>query len=411
MLRLADGLATRARLLQRPIDIDRLIGRACAGGDWRPASSQIEAMRRLVSAAEAEAALSLFGRAALRWDIARFLANTRRLAEEAAADPTVRAVVIDRPVFILGLPRSGTSFLHALLAEDPATLAPRCWQTVYPYPHAGRRRDRRIAQVERQLSVFARLAPQLQSMHPISAATPQECSEITAHTFRSLRFDTTFRIPSYLRWLDAEGHDDAYDFHAEFLRHLQLQAAATESAPRRWVLKCPDHVFAIDAIRRVYPDACFVFVHRDPLHVLASVARLTEILRAPFTRRMDRAEIGRQVSDRWALGASRIGAAADALARDGAAICHVTYADLVSDPWLTVRRVYRQVALPMSDLAAARIGATIKARPDGGYGRNHYEPGEYGLEPEHEVARFDSYVRRFLADSDGPVGLRRNRAA
>jgi hypothetical protein len=65
----------------------------------------------------------------------------------------------------------------------------------------------------------------------------------------------------------------------------------------------------------------------------------------------------------------------------------------------------------MSDLAAARIGATIKARPDGGYGRNHYEPGEYGLEPEHEAARFDSYVRRFLADSHGPVGLRRNRAA
>jgi hypothetical protein len=415
VLRFADRLAYSAGVLQRPIDADRLIDRACAGGSWQPPPAQVEALRRLLAAAESEASLSLFGRAALRWDIARFLGNARRMAEEEAARPALRQVAIERPVFILGLPRSGTSFLHALLAEDPGTLAPRCWQTVYPYPAPPPRRDRRIAQVDRQLALFARLAPELPSVHPMDAHTPQECSEITAHTFRSLRFDTTFRVPSYLRWLDAAGHDDAYGFHARFLRHLQAQGgeaqAGQAAAARRWVLKCPDHVFAIEAIRRVYPDACFVFVHRDPLHVLASVARLTEILRAPFTRRLDRGEIGQQVSDRWVLGAAQIEAAADALARDGAAVCHVTYADLVTNPWATVRRVYWQVGLPLSDLAAARIGARIQARPDGGYGRNHYDLGEYGLQACHEARRFEGYVRRFLTDAAGPTGLERSRAA
>lgn len=394
VLRFADRLAARSHLFEAKLDADRLIDRARGDSGWSPGPDQREALRVLVGAVEAEASLSLFGRAALRWDIARFLANTRRFDEEEAACPAIGGAAVDRPVFILGLPRSGTSFLHALMAQDPATMAPRCWQTVYPYKPAARRRDRRIAQVGRQIALFTRIAPDLPSVHPITAETPQECSEITAHTFRSLRFDTTFRVPSYLAWLDAQGHDAAYAFHARFLRHLQWQTEAEPDA--RWVLKCPDHVFAFEAIRRTYPDARFVFVHRDPWHVLASVARLTEILRAPFTRRIDRLEIGRQVADRWVLGAQHIVAATDVAGREGLPVVHVTHGALVGDPWATVCRVYEALGLTMRAPAAERIGAMIQARPDGGYGRNSYHPSAFGLVADRERERFAAYIERFL---------------
>ena len=140
-------------------------------------------------------------------------------------------------------------------------------------------------------AAFERLAPEFRGLHPLDATSPQECSEITAHVFRSLRFDTTYRIPTYRAGWTRAGHLPAYRFHRRFLQHLQHQAR--HSGGRRWVVKCPDHLFALDAIRSVYPDARLVFVHRDPVKVLLSVAKLTEVVRRPFTRRIDPAEIGR----------------------------------------------------------------------------------------------------------------------
>ena len=146
--------------------------------------------------------------------------------------------------------------------------------------------------------IRARLAPELSQVHPITAYSAQECTEITAHIFQSLRLDTTHRVPSYRRWLDRTGHRAAYRFHKRFLQHLQRQ-----KGPGRWILKCPDHLFALEAIGEVYPDARFVFLHRDPTMVLASVARLTEVLRRPFTRQLDRHDLGRQVMQRVHVGA------------------------------------------------------------------------------------------------------------
>jgi hypothetical protein len=122
--------------------------------------------------------------------------------------------------------------------------------------------------------------------------------EITRQVFHSPRYDDVYRAPSYRAWLDTSGFDEGYQFLARFLRHLQGRA----QPPRRWILKSPEHVFSIDALTRVFPDAMLVFVHRDPGHVLVSAARLTELLRAPFTTAIDRREIGRKVADYWQGG-------------------------------------------------------------------------------------------------------------
>ena len=170
--------------------------------------------------------------------------------------------------------------------------------------------------------------------------SPQECSEITAHVFRSLRFDTTYRIPSY-RQLAGSGdsHLPAYRFHRRFLQHLQHQDGGG-----RWVVKCPDHLFALDAIRAVYPDARLVFVHRDPVKVLLSVAKLTEVLRRPFTRRIDPREIGAQESGRWLEGTRQMIAVGDDAGLPEP-IHHVQHKDLVADPVGTVAALYRHFGL------------------------------------------------------------------
>src|SRR5258708_33377369 len=152
-----------------------------------------------------------------------------------------------------GLARWGTTFLHGLVAMDQANQIPRVWQLIDTYPAlaASRYGDRRQQQVGRQLRVFGMLAPEFPRMHPIGPESPQECSEITAHVFASLRFDSTYSVPSYRRWLDGVAHLDAYRFHKRFLQHLQYQSRSS----RGWALKCPDHPFALDAIRAVFPDA------------------------------------------------------------------------------------------------------------------------------------------------------------
>ena len=350
-------------------------------------------LHMLLDALRDEAELSLFGGAAIRWDTLRFLANLLRLRDEEKRAPEILGQPIRQPTVIAGLPRSGTTFLHSLMMEDGANLVPRVWQVIYPYPERrhGRVADRRPQRVSRQLRMFRVLAPQFPQLHPIEASSPQECSEITAHVFASLRFDTTYRVPSYRRWLDSVGHLDSYRFHKRFLQHLQHQAGIDDG---RWVLKCPDHIFALPAIRSVYPDVNLVFVHRDPVAVLASVARLTEVLRRPFSRRVDRMVVGREDSNRWLAAAELMTAAADDK-QFAKPILHIHYADLVADPPGTVAALYRHFGWVLDPETRERIACRVAANPNGGYRGGRARLEDYGLDPAREHERYATYMDRF----------------
>jgi hypothetical protein len=238
--------------------------------------------------------------------------------------------------------------------------------------------------------MFGLLSPEFQSMHPIDADSPQECSEIAAHVFVSSRFDTTYSVPSYRSWLAEVGHLDGYRFHKRFLQHLQHQ----DGGSVRWVLKCPDHVLALDALRAVYPDARIVFVHRDPVHVLLSVTKLTEVLRKPFTRHIDRAAIGRHEHEHWYTAAlSMMQAAEDEPFAEP--IFHIRYSDLVSDPAGTVEALYRHFGLTLSAETKSRITRILERTPDGGYGHNQFDPDTYGIDFAAVRSDFAAYTNMF----------------
>jgi hypothetical protein len=396
MLQVADALADQIGWLHHPLDTHELIRiarRRTGLHDFGDVELDTP-LRQLLGPCMTEADLSVVGRAATKWDVVRFLSNLLQMRAAEQRDPGILTQPVEQPMFITGLPRSGTTFLHRMLMEDAQNRAPLVWETIFPYPPA-HGADRRRAQVARQLRTFEWLAPEFRDLHPLNADSPQECSEITAHVFRSLRFDTTYNIPSYRAWMDTDiaGHLPAYRFHKRFLQHLQHRDATQGRAPR-WVLKCPDHLFALDAIRAVYPDARIVFVHRDPVKVLLSVAKLTEVLRRPFTRHLDRAAIGRQETARWFDGTRRMMQAAED-GRFATPICHVHYLDLVSDPVSTIEQVYQHFGMTLSQPAAAAMAGYVAARPNGGYGAHAYRFEDHGLDRDAVRAKFRANMLHF----------------
>ena len=379
VLQAADRVAERLGLFESPFSAEEMIGlaRRRTGLSDFGAEPFEEGLRVLLEAYHREAELNLFGRFAARWDVLRFLTNLLRLRDAELRDPAILGQEIPRPIFISGLPRTGSSFFHNLLAQDPDTLAPFTWEMIYPEPlkALGRGgRDLRAEKVDRQIARFARVVPDLTKAHPMTAYSTQECTEITAHVFQSLRLDTTHHVPSYRRWLDRTGHRTAYRFHRRFLQHLQRQKGRG-----RWIVKCPDHLFTLEAIFEVYPDARFVFLHRDPVKVMASVAQLTEVVRRPFTRRLDPHALGRQVNEHWLAGVNLlVEADAKGLFRPGT-VRHLEYSALVADPFRTVTELYAQFDMPLEGAAAARIKTFIAERPNGGYAPRVMRLEDYGL--------------------------------
>jgi hypothetical protein len=389
---IADAVVPKALL--PGIEPDSLI--AAAGS--HPAPQSREGLRQLILAIKADSDLSFFGKLSLRWDMTRLLRNAQLVEDAHRTNPALGLAPIAAPIFILGLPRSGTTFLHGLMAEDIANLVPRNWQTIYPAPRPADfnpSTDKHARIVDRQLRLFAGLAPGFSGLHPITADSPQECSEITSHAFQSLRFDTVFRVPRYLAWLEANPHWHMFDFHRKFLQYLQNGVAS------RWVLKCPDHIFSMDAILQVYPDARFIIVHRDPIAVLGSVAHLTRVLRTPFLNNIDPGEIGAQVAKHWTLGANLLLEFDQRPDIEAGRKIHIHYNDLVSAPLAAIARIYTQFDLPLRPETLGAMSRNIAARPDGGYGRHApYSLEAFKISSQSLQGQFAPYVSQYCRSSE-----------
>jgi hypothetical protein len=178
----------------------------------------------------------------------------------------------------------------------------------------------------------------------------------------------------------------AYRFHRRFLQHLDAALPG-----RRWILKSPDHVFALDDIREVYPDARLVFIHRDPVRVLASVARLTEVLRRPFARSVDRVEVGRDVTASWVDGAQRM----SALSGRDSSMLHLHYEQIVRSPLDAIRAVYRHCNLLLTEEAEARMRRWLRTAVNVDRPWRDYRLAEFGLDPHLLRERFARYTDTF----------------
>ena len=224
---------------------------------------------------ESEANLHFVGRFLARKYLQDLLETRLRLTREWLGSSPADMQPITRPVFITGMPRSGSTFLHELLAEDPGNRAPRIWEVMFPlaarFPGT-RAADRAVRNTAACLWWFRRLAPRADLVCPLRATTPQECIAIQSYTLLSQEFPTMFRVPTYEAFLNLSDFTPAYKWEKRFLQHLQ-----SSHPSRQWVLKAPDHIFSLDALFQVFPDAVVIQTHRNPFDVLKSSIQLTEV--------------------------------------------------------------------------------------------------------------------------------------
>jgi hypothetical protein len=349
-----------------------------------------EPLNRLLDAYQHEARLTALGRITARELIVSLLENLQYMQRELESLPSIADEPIAAPVFIVGLPRTGTTLLHNLLSEDPENRVPLTWEVMYParFPNTpeGVERARRLT--ASRLGWADRLAPEFRKIHPLAPDLPQECIAITAQVFMSIQFHTTHDVGSYEDWFERDSQRLAYAFHRRLLQHLQAR-----KGPRRWVLKAPGHLFGLEALLAEYPDARIVQTHRDPLRVTASMASHATVLRRAFSDHADPAEIARDWSRRWGDALDRFLAARDRASP--ATFLDVAYEEIEERPLDAVRKVYEFLGWQLSPAAERAMQAFLDLNPKNKHGVHRYSLAEYGLSPETEAARYKAYCQRF----------------
>lgn len=373
-----------------PLDPDALCRnaeQATSLSDWGEPPFH-EAMSRLCASARDESGQDEVGLDRFAARLSELLVTRLKLYADRAAMPEIAQQQIIAPIFVTGLPRSGTTILHALLAQDPAARSPQSWEANAPSPPPRANRyadDPRIAEAEAKIDA---LPATFRAMHAVGATLPDECNSIMQLAFLSPNFGATANLPSYMAWLIGKADlDPAYALHHHVLQALQA------FAPRQWwTLKAPPHLWWPDALYAAYPDARLVVTHRDPAEVMASNASLIAFLRE-LNGPVDRKFLGAEQVDQWTVGLERMEAFR---ARTNAPneIVDIYYRDLVRDPLAVVEQIYAAFGIELSPAAQQAMKDFMAGNQQGKHGKHDYVAADYGLEPAAIRTRFGDYIAR-----------------
>jgi Sulfotransferase family len=374
-------------LMKQPLETELLIGAARRRARLNNFGDETfrEPLRRLLDCCESEAHLNTIGKLALVEDILQLLINRLQIQRDRHKWPRISEEAIVGPLFIVGLPRTGTTLLHGLLAQDhDAFSTPTTWEVMFPSPPPSLGQEGRIKRAKRRLDCFHLLAPEFQKIHPTSADHPQECIAIMSHTFMSDQFGAMYNIPAYESWLKRQDKRPVYQFHRQFLQHLQYGRPA-----RRFVLKAPHHMLSTEALFATYPDALVVQTHREPLEILPSAASLTAVLRSVFSDFVDPAAIGNEITKFWEDALEKFLAARKALRHD--AVFDVEYSDLVRNPIEVLRKIYNWLGRDLSCDVELRIRIYLETNSPSKYGRHSYNLAAFDMDPVNLSERFGQW--------------------
>src|ERR1700751_3649058 len=296
-------------------------------------------LRVLVSSLELEADLHPLGRFFMRKHLRELLETRLRLTHAwSQRAETLEASLIRRPIFITGMPRSGSTFLHELLAEDPENRVPRVWEVMFPIStqsKPSKKVERRVRKAEASLSWFRRLAPGADAVYPMRAWTPHECVAIHSYTLLSEEFVSTSYVPTYEAFLHRADLGPTYAWQRRFLQYLQLGCGE-----KRWILKSPDHVYSLDKLLAVFPDALVIRTHRNPVEVVKSQLQLTQVLEGLYSRPCRPNKLAMREVRKIGEISDQITRFQDKHPQKPGQFVDVTYSELVTDPLAVVRRIY-----------------------------------------------------------------------
>jgi hypothetical protein len=370
-----DGLLARA---------SEIVGATNFGAGFR------DNLRALLVMYNTSACLTPKGRKSTRRRLIELLTN-RLLIEQAFENhPEIRKRRIERPVYLVGLPRTGTSAFFNLLASDPVSRPLLLWEGKYPNPIEGKRPgepDPRMLALCAGLSQFYEKNPEFAKIHYARADGPEECVQLLAHTLGSVQMGIEPLISPYQEYFQAQDQRANYAYYRELLKLLDWQRPG-----ERWLLKSPAHLWAIDVLLEFFPDACLVWAHRNPVELVPSYCSMIEAL-SSLREPVDRRAIGPSVLEYLARSVERAMSARDVL--PPGRFFDVRYDDFVAAPMRVVEETYAAFGLPLGTNVRERMRLELAASPRNRHGQHRYTLEEFGLTRDQVRTRFAGYTARF----------------
>ena len=358
------------------------------GDDW-----YLEPMHWLVDAINEESELTEFGAGALPEMLIAHLVNQLEVHDWYKRHPEIDEEQIVTPLFGIGLPRTGSTALSHMMGLDPATRILRVWEQERHCPppeKATELTDPRIAISAAGEEGFQTLVPEATEMLPRGVEKSQECAHVLMEAFSSgPSFELFVHVPSFNARTISPDYEPymvrAYEYHKRVLKLLQWRCP-----PKRWYLKTPVHTYDIEPLLKVFPDANFVWTHREPLRSLSSVCSLIYHFRRAFVDNPNPEYLGHEHRAYWTVGLQR---ALDARERLGEDRFHDVYHRVqIVDPSKQVRELYAKFGWPYPPEMDARIAAWQEEHPKG---KHDARPEFFGLDPEAVNEEFRFYTERF----------------
>ncbi|BBY19386.1 sulfotransferase family protein [Mycolicibacterium litorale] len=318
-----------------------------------------------------------------------FLRNAlvARLLSEAAwkQHPEHADVTIERPIFVTGLPRTGTTALHRLLTADPAHQGLELWLAEFPQPRPPREtwsQNPVFVELDSRFQKAHEENPDYTGLHYMTADEVEECWQLLRQSLHSVSYETLAHLPTYSQWLARQDWTKPYERHR---RNLQL--IGLNDAEKRWVLKNPSHLFALDALFATYPDALVIQCHRPAETIMASMCSLAQHTTAGWSNTFVGAQIGEDSMETWSRGLERF--TAERAKQDPAQFYDMDYFAFIDDPVAEVERIYRHFGLPYTDAAREAMETSHAESQKGPRAPKHtYSLADYGLTAEQVKERF-----------------------
>jgi hypothetical protein len=350
-----------------------------------------EPLRILLDSLEDDARLNSMGRLLCRLNCTHLAANRLRVRQFLQAHAEVSTEAVIRPIFVVGLPRTGTTLLHNLLCQDSQGRPLLLWEALHPAPDAGKP-DRRLLAAQRLVTLINHWgAPQLKTVHPLKADGPEECTFLLFSTFVTPAFFLYGDVRGYLDWLHGPGRDEVFSSYEQYRTYLQV--LQWRQPPRHWVLKSPAHAFGLEALLRLFPDACVIQTHRDMKNVIPSACSLFAITQGLYSDEVDCSRLGRTVAH--LLRDHLLKRAAAARETYPTRVFDVSYSALVADPIGTVRDTYRYFGREISEGMERGMRAWLARNPAHKHGVHRYDLEQFGLTPDGIDRDFAAYQERF----------------
>ncbi len=354
-----------------------------------PKPETVAALDALLRSVDEDAALSFSGRIAAQMDCLRMATQHLRIEQALVETPEILDTEIPSPIFLIGGMRTGTTFVHRLLAQDPDTRTMPYWESMYPVPPA-RGKDDRPEELARVLGQLESISPNYQAIHPMGAREPEECVALFTNVFRTLQYNVQYRVPGYIEWLRAEDPRIAYGQYRQQLQLIQHYRPHGS----RFALKDPTHSVFVDTILELFPDARFVFTHRDPAATMSSLCSLYAYTRALFSDDVDAHSLGPELLNSYLPDSLEVALQkVDAL--PPGRVAHMRHVDVRRDPIGTMAQAYRDLGMELSGPARAAMAAMVDAESRKVRDVHIHSPEGFGLRADQIRARLAGYCERF----------------